>query len=161
MVRAVGYDESDLGVRAGRVLTTRHYAPDHPDSGPPDQTHSFVVATSRWSLPAQKPLLFVEIVWRNKNGAATFGANAVVEEGADLSILDFAPVSSKEGPPDKDQIPNFADYEPAFLNAWAIGNRRFVLRFTRFYEGYVAELLELVPGRGLVPTWLSYAPPGG
>jgi hypothetical protein len=78
----------------------------------------------------------------------------VIEEGASLSILDFDPWPGQamrrfdaQGQP----------YEPAFLNAWAIGNRRYVLKFSRGYESIGIQLMELVPtGKGLVPTWLSF-----
>ena len=48
------------------------------------------------------------------------------------------------------------EYEPVFRNAWVIGNRRFVLKLTRYYEGFATELMELVPGKGLVPTGIFY-----
>jgi hypothetical protein len=39
-----------------------------------------------------------------------------------------------------------------FQNAWAVGNRRFVLEFTALCEGFHLDLKELRPSRGLVPT---------
>jgi len=106
------------------------------------------IHVSRWSLPKQKPLLFVEILWRDAEGTRVFGANAVIEDGASLSILDFDPWPGQamrrfdaEGP-----------YEPAFLDAWAIGSRRYVLKFSRGYESIGMQLMELVPtGRSSFP----------
>jgi hypothetical protein len=56
----------------------------------------------------------------------------------------------------REQANTWDEYEPVFRNAWVIGNRRFVLKFTRYYEGFATELMELVPGKGLVPTGIFY-----
>jgi len=111
---------------------------------------------SRWSPPGQKPLLFVEIVWRTSDLTAVFGANAVIEEGVILSILDFDPRPGEQMREGTEQANTWDEYEPVFRNAWVIGNRRFVLKFTRYYEGFATELMELVPGKGLVPTGIFY-----
>jgi hypothetical protein len=111
---------------------------------------------SRWSLPARRPLLFAEIVWKDDRGDAVFGANAVMEENEVLSILDFDPTPGENMRIKGEHANTWDDYEPVFLNAWAIGSRQFVLKFTRFYEGYSAELMEIVRGKGLVPTGIGY-----
>ncbi len=114
----------------------------------------------RWAIPGRKPLLFAEWVWSDEKGAALFAATAVLEESAGKVpvVLDFDPRYAEMM-----RIPEFlgeGGWEqpelPAFLNAWAIGNSRFVLRYTRGYEGFIVELLELVPGKGLLPTRISF-----
>ena len=44
------------------------------------------------------------------------------------------------------------DEPGVFLNAWKIGNRCFVLSHNSGYEAFGVELVELVPGKGLVPV---------
>lgn len=111
---------------------------------------------SRWSPPGQKPLLFVEIVWRSTDNTAVFGANAVIEQGQALSIPDFDPRPGEQMREGSEQADTWDEYEPVFRNAWVIGGRRFVLKFTRYYEGFATELMEMVPGKGLVPTGIFY-----
>ena len=119
------------------------------------------VHLSRWSLKGRKPLLFVQIVWRGQKGEALFGANAVVEEGDVPSILDFDARPGEQMRTGDNEQANSWDYtwdhfQPVFMNAWVIGSRRFVLKYTQYYEGFGVELMELIPGRGLTPTGIAY-----
>ncbi len=111
---------------------------------------------SRWSPPGQKPLLFVEIVWRASDLTAVFGANAVIEEGAIPSMLDFDPRPGEQMREGREQANTWDEYEPVFRNAWAIGNRRFVLKSLATTKDLHMELMEIVPGKGLVPTGIFY-----
>lgn len=125
------------------------------------QSLNYDLHLARWSLSGHKPLLFAQIVWRERSREPVFGANVILEEGEALSILDF---DSRPGEEmrvgENEQADTWNTYEPVFLNAWAIGNRRFVLKFTRYYESVSADLMELIPSKGLKSTGLySYAGP--
>ena len=50
---------------------------------------------------------------------------------------------------------NFGEI-PTVLNAWQIGNRRFVLTFGKGYQAFQVTLMEIVPGIGLRPVGLSF-----
>jgi hypothetical protein len=112
----------------------------------------------QWLLPGRKPLLFIQIVWRGK-GAPLFGVNAIVEESENPAILDFDPRPGEQMRAGNDGGNSWKfewdGFEPAFVNAWQIGNRKFILKFVRYYEGYAVSLTELVPGKGLVPVGLE------
>ena len=125
------------------------------------QTLSYDLHMARWRPSGHKALLFAQIVWRGRSHEAIFGANVILEEGEVLSILDF---DSRPGEEmrvgDNEQANTWDFYEPVFLNAWGIGNRLFVLKFTRYYESIRTDLMELVSPEGLVSTGLySYAGP--
>lgn len=112
----------------------------------------------RWRLPGGMPLLLAEVVWKDEKGIVIFGATAVTEEASALRLLDFDPRIGV-----LTRIPEIANEggwqypeSGVFLNAWAIGGRRLVLRTLRGYEGFSVELPELVPGKGFVPTSLSF-----
>ena len=112
---------------------------------------------TRWSPPGSKPLLFAEALWIGAGDLPLFGCEAVIEEGNRPSILWFD--DSKAG---QMRMAEFAGqtwslYEPsAFLNAWKIGNRYFVLTYVTGYEGYEVAVMELIPEKGLVPVGLNF-----
>jgi hypothetical protein len=114
--------------------------------------------TQRWNLPGSKPLLFLETVWRDQNDKPLFGADAIVEQSAASTILSF---DAREGELMRvTETISTGGWRPpesgVFLNAWAIGGRRFVLVYTVGYEGFSVELKEIVPGKGLVPTGIAF-----
>jgi hypothetical protein len=112
------------------------------------------VNLSRWTLPGHAPLLFAEIVWRY-SGEAVFGANVILDDGLPPTILDFDSRPAEQmRVPENEQGNTWDPYEPIFLNAWAIGPRLFVLKFIRYYEYFDSKLMELIPGKGLMPTGL-------
>ena len=120
---------------------------------------SFAAQThiSRWNPQGGKPLLFAEIVWQSKDGEAVFAANAIVEQGQTLEILDFDSRPAEQmRVPYNEKADTWHSYVPVFLNAWVLGTHHFVLKYTQYYEGFSVDLMELVPGKGLVPTGLSY-----
>jgi hypothetical protein len=108
---------------------------------------------SRWSPPGRTSLLFVEALWIDKSNLPLFACDAVVEEGDALTILSFSTTQAEHM-----RMSEFAsnkwklDEPTAFLNAWKIGNRYFVLSHDRGYEGFSVRLMELVPGKGLAPA---------
>jgi hypothetical protein len=122
-----------------------------------EKTNSFgSLHLSRWSLPGRNSLLFAEIVWTSNEGTSLFGANAVIEDGDVPSILDFDTRPGEQMRAGTEQADTWSNYSTVFLNAWAIGSRRFVLKYTRYYEGYGIDLMEIVPGKGLVETGIGY-----
>jgi hypothetical protein len=108
---------------------------------------------SRWSPPGRAALLFVEALWIDKSNLPLFACDAVVEEGNALTILWFSATQAEYM-----RMGEFAnntwklDGPTAFLNAWKIGNRCFVLSHDSGYEEFRVRLMELVPGKGLVPV---------
>jgi hypothetical protein len=111
----------------------------------------------RWRVPGRNPLLFIEAIWRDGKGAAVTGATAVVEEGT-FTVLAFDPRLGKlMRTPETVSTGGWQRPESGvFLNAWAVGNRRFVLVYTQGYEGFSVELKELIPGKGLVPASVAF-----
>jgi hypothetical protein len=108
---------------------------------------------SRWSPPGRAPLLFVEALWIDKSNLPLFACDAVVEEGNALTVLSFRATRAEYM-----RMREFANWtwkldEPGvFLNAWKIGNRCFVLSHNSGYEAFGVRLMEVVPGKGLVPV---------
>jgi hypothetical protein len=111
----------------------------------------------RWSPAGRPPLLFVEALWTGASSLPLFACSAVVEQGSALTILSFDQTQASYM-----RMGEFANHrweleEPgAFLNAWKIGNRYFVLTHLSGYEGFTVRLMELVPGKGLVRVGLEY-----
>ena len=91
----------------------------------------------RWSPPGRPPLLFVEALWTGAGSLPLFACSAVVEQGNALTILSFDQIQASYM-----RMGEFANrrwelQEPgAFLNAWKIGNRYFVLTHRSGYEGF-------------------------
>ncbi|HME06462.1 MAG TPA: hypothetical protein VKG25_05400, partial [Bryobacteraceae bacterium] len=112
----------------------------------------------RWRPPGRKPLLFVEALWvGDEDNLPLFACNAVIEEGPELRLISFTTDHAEEM-----RMQEFAqstwkpDETHAFLNAWKIGGRYYVLRYSSGYESYSVELTEVVPGKGLVPVGIAY-----
>ena len=110
----------------------------------------------RWAPPGRKPLLFVEAIWVDGD-LPLFGCNAVVEEEPAPAVLSFDTTQAGYM-----RISEFdghiwkLDSATAFRNAWRIGSRYYVLTYTSGYEGFSVQLMEIVPGTGLVPSGLVY-----
>jgi hypothetical protein len=119
-----------------------------------DLRHS--VRVLQWRLTGRTPLLLMESVWTD-NGKPVFAGNGVIEEGSPLAILAFEP-----GPAKMMRVPEimFDGWQRseagAFLNAWSVGKRLFVLLHSVGYEGFSVELMEIVPGKGFVPTGIAF-----
>jgi hypothetical protein len=111
----------------------------------------------RWSPPGQAPLLFLEEVWSASASEPVFNASAVVQQDGDLlTIVSFDDAQARAMrvgllPERSWKLQEF----PAFLNAWRIGNRSFVLTHLGGL-GFVVELKEIVSGKGLVPVGLGF-----
>ena len=112
-----------------------------------------------WRSPGSKPLIFAELFWRDEKNSAVFAANAVLDGTSPKNVLAF---DTNPGRLMRFQevaldLNNWKPQEPgAFLNSWAIGARQFVLMASYGYEGFSVELMELVPGKGLVPAGISF-----
>jgi len=112
----------------------------------------------RWRPPGRNPLLFVEALWVDGDGTLPlFACDAVIEEGSELKVLSLLPTQGEYM-----RIGEFEHHAwkleetNAFLNAWKIGGRYFVLLYRSGYEASSVELMELVPGKGLVETGLGF-----
>ena len=110
----------------------------------------------RWSPPGRAPLLFVEAAWTGADNLPLFGCSAVIEQGSALTVLSFDQSRAVQIRV-SEHFDSSLQEPSAFLNAWKIGNRYFVLTHLSFYEGFAVRLMELVPGKGLVPVGLEYS----
>jgi hypothetical protein len=112
----------------------------------------------RWSPSGRPPLLFVEALWTGAGNLPLFGCSAVVEQGSALTVLSFDQSQAAQMRMGEFSNRSWKLQEPsAFSNAWKIGNRYFVLTHLSGYEGFAVQLMELVPGKGLVPVGLEYS----
>ena len=117
-----------------------------------------VMRYSRWSPPGRPPLLFVEALWTGAGNLPLFGCSAVVEQGSELRVLSFDQRQAAQMRMGEFSNRSWKLQEPsAFLSAWKIGTRYFVLTHLSGYEGFAVQLMELVPGKGLVPVGLEYS----
>ena len=114
------------------------------------------------SLPAPQlrvqlwgTLLFVEAVWLGSDNLPLFACDAVFQE----RVLQAFTARRAEYM----RMEEFADRDwrltgrSAFLGAWQIGGRRYVLQYSEGLEAYSVELMELVPGKGLGPAGVSFS----
>ena len=119
------------------------------------------IDVQRWEPPGRKPLLFVMALWvpeSAEKGMAVFAAEAVLEEGDPLKMLSFE-YDEAEKMRMSEFIPWSWNFESmnAFLNAYRIGNRYFVLRRKVGYESGGVELQELDFKEGVLQTDLEFA----
>ena len=128
------------------------------------------VRIQRWPLPGQQALLFVQAMWSRDEDPPLFAANAVMERGS-LKILSFDTEPAESMRTNDALTPNCTvgslrcrantyptslDETNRFLNAWKIGDRYFVLTFSRELVGFAVTLQELDFVSGLLPTSLGY-----
>lgn len=128
------------------------------------------VRIQRWPLPGQQALLFVQVLWSRYEDPPLFAVNAVMERGS-LKILSFDTEPAESMRTNNALTPNCTvggfkcpsanyptvlDETNRFLNAWKIGDRYFVLTFSRELVGFAVTLQELRFESGLVPTSLGY-----
>lgn len=105
-------------------------------------------------------VLFVSAICRTESGEPLFAADAAFEEAALPKPIYYSD--------DKAALMRESEYkgavwrlEPLIMNAWAIGNRRFVVRYLRSYEERYLDVMEMVPGNlELKPVGISH-PSGG
>lgn len=135
----------------------------HPDSAHPRKINQLFRAQVgngepelrmwRWAAAGSPPLLFVEVVWWDRSSnLALFAANVILEQGRDLRIISF---NYEKG--EWMRFPSFSDFDfsidrerAAFLNAWKIGGRAYVLTFAYSYGGTSMTLNRVERESGLV-----------
>ena len=119
------------------------------------------IQVQRWEPPGRKPLLFVIALWvpdSTDKEAAVFAAEAILEEANPLKLLSFEYHEAQ-----RMRMGEFASWSwtfdnmDAFLNAYKIGNRYFILRRQVGYESGGVALQEFDSKTGVVETGLWYA----
>jgi hypothetical protein len=152
------YREKIVEMNAGLLADTD-------DSRSPNQLRIF-----RWPLPGRQPLLFVEAMWSRDEKPPLFAVNAVMERNSSKFLsFDTEPAESVRTvealtpncsyggfkcPPNN--YPTTLEETSRFLNAWKIGDKYFVLTFSREQVGFSVMLHELGFQNGLVQTGLSF-----